>query len=64
MLKPRERNLDVISIVNWNIGRRRAPLQELVKMDADVALLQEVGIGGWKWLAAAGNGVAVTPHEP
>ena len=54
----------MIRIVNWNVGRRRAPLQELVKMDADVALLQEVGIGGWKWLAAAGNGVAVTPYEP
>ena len=54
----------MIKIVNWNIARRRAPLQELVEMDADVALLQEVGIGGWKWLAGAGNGVAVTPHEP
>ncbi len=30
-------------IVCWNIGKRRKPWKQLVKMDADVALLQEAG---------------------
>ncbi len=54
----------MVKVVCWNIGRRRAALGELVEMGADVALLQEVGVGGWKWLAEVGNGVAVTPYEP
>ena len=33
-------------------------------MDADVALLQEVHIGGWDWLNTAKDGVAVTSQEP
>ena len=35
----------LIRVVNWNIARRRRPLAELLAMDADVALLQEVGSG-------------------
>lgn len=38
----------MIKVVNWNIGKRRQPWHELVRMaddgDADVALLQEAGI--------------------
>ena len=30
-------------IVSWNIAKRHKPWKELVEMDADVALLQEVG---------------------
>ena len=33
----------MIKVVSWNIARRRGPLDQLVEMDADVALLQEVG---------------------
>ena len=35
----------MIRVVNWNVARRRKPLDELRLMDADVALLQEVGTG-------------------
>ena len=35
----------MIKVVSWNVARRRKPLQELREMDADVALLQEVGTG-------------------
>ena len=54
----------MLRIVNWNIGYRLAPLDDLLKMDADVALLQEVPVGGWRKLSRAGSPVAVTPHEP
>ena len=33
----------VIRIVSWNIAKRQQPWQELCKMDADIALLQEAG---------------------
>lgn len=33
----------MIKIVSWNIATRRAAWQELQKMDADIALLQEAG---------------------
>ena len=32
-----------IKIVSWNIGKMHQPWKELLEMDADVALLQEVG---------------------
>ena len=35
----------MIKVVNWNIARRKEPLSQLAEMDADVALLQEVGAG-------------------
>ena len=35
----------MVSIVNWNIGHRLAPLDDLLKMDAGVALFQEVPVG-------------------
>ena len=35
----------MIRVVSWNVARRRGPLDELSGMDADVALLQEVGSG-------------------
>ena len=33
----------MIKVVSWNIARRQDPWSELLKMDADVALLQEAG---------------------
>ena len=35
----------MIRVVSWNVARRRKPVYDLLKMDADVALLQEVGKG-------------------
>ena len=35
----------MIKVIGWNIARRREPLRQLSEMDADVALLQEVGPG-------------------
>ena len=54
----------MIKVVCWNIGRNHKPLEELLKMDADVALLQEVHPGGYEWLRTAKDGVAVSPQEP
>ena len=54
----------MIKIVNWNIGRTHKPLEELLEMDADVALLQEVHPGGYEWLKTAKEGIAVSPQEP
>ena len=54
----------MVKVVSWNINRSAAGLQQLVAMDADVALLQEVPISGWEWLAGLGDNVAVTPHQP
>ena len=34
---------EVIRIVSWNIAKRHQPWRELLRMDADVALLQESG---------------------
>ncbi len=31
----------MVKVISWNIGRMHAPWRELLKMDADVALLQE-----------------------
>ena len=54
----------MVKVINWNIGKTHRPLEELLAMDADVALLQEVHIGGWDWLRTAKDGVAVTSQEP
>lgn len=54
----------MIRLVSWNINRSTQALQDLVSMEADVALLQEVHVGGWEWLAGLGGDVAVTPHSP
>ena len=54
----------MIKVVNWNIGRTQRPLNELLDMDADIALLQEVHPGGWKWLSTVKDGVAVSSQEP
>ena len=37
-----EQELTMTSVVSWNINAQRKPWQELFRMDADVALLQEV----------------------
>ena len=54
----------MVRVVVWNINGTQRALRELLTMDADVALLQEVSVGGWEWLAGLGNEVEVTPHEP
>ena len=54
----------MVRIVSWNVNATLAPLDELMDMEADVALLQEVPVGGWRKLAGVGAPVAVTPHEP
>lgn len=54
----------MVRVVVWNINRSEQALEELLSMDADVALLQEVHVGGWERLARVGNGVEVSPHEP
>ncbi|MCY3692374.1 MAG: endonuclease/exonuclease/phosphatase family protein [Chloroflexota bacterium] len=54
----------MVKVVSWNTNARRDAIQKLLEMDADVALLQEVTVNGWKRLAGVGNGVAVTPYEP
>ena len=50
--------------MSWNIGRTHQPLEELLAMDADVALLQEVHPGGRDWLNNARGNVAVSPYAP
>ena len=35
----------MIKVIDWNIARRRKPLDQLKEMEADIALLQEVGPG-------------------
>ncbi len=37
----------MIKVVSWNIAKKHEPWRELVKMDADVALLQEAGDPPW-----------------
>ena len=37
----------MVKLVSWNIAKRRAAWRELLKMDADVALLQEAGNVPW-----------------
>lgn len=54
----------MIKVVCWNIGRTYEPLEELLEMNADVALLQEVGSGMRDHLAAVGGPVATSPHDP
>lgn len=54
----------MIKVICWNIGRTHKPLEDLLEMDADVALLQEVHPGGYEWLKKAKEGVAVSPQDP
>lgn len=54
----------MVKVVSWNVNTRLTALDELVCMDADVALLQKVPVNGWRQLARVGDPVAVTPHEP
>ena len=37
----------MVKIVSWHINRRHDAWRELLKMDADVALLQEAGHMPW-----------------
>ena len=50
-----------IKIVSWNVAKRHKPWKELVEMDADVALLQEVGTVP-QWVAKDPR-VAIGPRE-
>lgn len=53
----------MIKVVCWNVGGTYAPLDELLKMDADVALLQEARPGMREVLTDARANVAVTPYD-
>ena len=53
----------MIKVVCWNIGWTYQPLQELLEMDADVALLQEARPKMRRVLTDARNDVEVTPHD-
>ncbi len=54
----------MIKAVSWNMAAIYAPLEELLAMDADIALLQEVRPGMWEYLNEARESVAVSPYEP
>ena len=54
----------MIRVVSWNIAMRLQLVEELLAMDADVALLQEVGPGALEALKEAGGNVAVSPQDP
>ena len=54
----------MVTAVSWNIAMRIAAAEELLAMDADVALLQEVGPGALERLVTAGGNVAVSPQDP
>ena len=54
----------MITVVSWNIAMRFQAVDELLDMDADVALLQEVGPGALEQLRNAGGHVAVSPQDP
>ena len=50
-----------VKVVSWNIAKRTKPWQELLGMDADVALLQEAGtVPGW---VLDRPGVQIGPRE-
>ena len=42
-VRSRSKEHTAIKVISWNIARMHQPWRELVEMDADVALLQEVG---------------------
>ena len=54
----------MVTVVSWNIAMRLQAVEELLAMDADVALLQEVGPGALDRLRNAGGNVAVGPQDP
>ena len=53
----------MIKVVCWNIGGRYQPLQELLEMDADIALLQEARPRMRQVLTNARNDIEVTPYD-
>ena len=50
-----------VKVVSWNIDKRRDAWEELLDMDADVALLQEVGVVP-RWVPGRA-GVGIGPRE-
>ncbi len=48
----------MVTIVCWNINKKSKPWNELLEMDADIALLQEVSLGD------VPASVEVSPHTP
>ena len=54
----------MIQVVSWNIAMRHQAVEELLAMDADVALLQEVGTGALEVLKEAGGNVVVSSQNP
>lgn len=53
----------MIKVVSWNVGGRYQPLQELLEMDADIALLQEARPRMRQVLTNARNDTEVTPYD-
>lgn len=54
----------MIQVLSWNIAMRLQAVDELLAMKADVALLQEVGLGALDALRDAGARVAVSAQDP
>ena len=54
----------MVKVVSWNVGWMYRPLEELLAMEVDIALLQEVSVGMRDYLAAVGGSVAISPHDP
>ena len=59
-VRTRANEHSAIKVVSWNIGKMHQPWRELLEMDADVALLQEVGTVPEDVL----NRVGLSPHKP
>ena len=59
-LRSRGNEHTAIKVVSWNIGKMHQPWRELLEMDADVALLQEVGTVPEDVL----DRVELSPHMP
>ena len=59
-VRSRGKELTAIKVVSWNIATMHQPWRELLEMDADVALLQEVGTVPDDVL----DRVELNPHRP
>ena len=54
----------MIKVVYWNVAQRIQPVDELLDMGADEALLQEVAPAILKELANTGGNVEFSPQDP
>ncbi len=53
----------MITVVSWSIAQQLQAVSELLAMEANVALMQEVGVGALELLATAGGNVAMSLAE-